>query len=191
MRCRHVVTILACATALAATTGGTAAGETTTAPAEDVPWALVSTATARCLGIPIALPPLPGDLAAIKIPRDLDRLTTKNSGTCLAEAAQAPGNPIKALVDGLNALPPVTPARTAAQGPSPEMVSLAGRSNKPCIGLPEKVNVQSILALVNVGVQDIPVLASPQHQQCVKDAVDHQRQVGGDPLLDAIHRVYP
>ncbi|MFB7511292.1 rodlin, partial [Streptomyces broussonetiae] len=49
---------------------------------------------------------------------------------------------------------------------SPQMALIQGSLNKPCIGLPAKVNAQSIAALLNIGVQDIPILSSPQNQQC-------------------------
>ncbi|MEU6894592.1 rodlin, partial [Streptomyces sp. NPDC046557] len=49
---------------------------------------------------------------------------------------------------------------------SPQLSLVQGTLNKPCIGLPAKVNVQSLVALVNVGVQDINVLSNPQNQQC-------------------------
>ncbi len=49
---------------------------------------------------------------------------------------------------------------------SPQMSLAQGQS--PCVALPAKANVQSVLALVNVGVQDIPVLSNPQNQQCAE-----------------------
>ncbi|MDZ8226301.1 hypothetical protein [Nostoc sp. ChiVER01] len=45
----------------------------------------------------------------------------------------------------------------------------ANVSAEPCIGLSVKANVQSVIALVNVGVQDIPVLSNPQNQQCTEN----------------------
>lgn len=52
---------------------------------------------------------------------------------------------------------------------SPQLELMQGTLNKPCISLPAKVNVQSVLALVNVGVQDIPVLSNPMNQQCTEN----------------------
>ncbi|MYZ15237.1 rodlin, partial [Streptomyces sp. SID337] len=49
---------------------------------------------------------------------------------------------------------------------SPQMALIQGSLNKPCIGLPAKANIQNIVALVNVGIQDIPILSAPQNQQC-------------------------
>ncbi|MEU6755143.1 rodlin [Streptomyces sp. NPDC046685] len=65
---------------------------------------------------------------------------------------------------------------------SPQMALIQGSFNKPCIALPAKANVQSILALVNVGVQDIPVLSSPQTQQCTENST----QAKGDEALSHI-----
>ncbi|MEV6834356.1 rodlin [Streptomyces sp. NPDC051133] len=65
---------------------------------------------------------------------------------------------------------------------SPQLSLVQGSLNKPCVGLPAKVNAQSILALVNVGVQDIPVLSSPQNQQCTENST----QAKGDEALSHI-----
>ncbi|MEV0633453.1 rodlin [Streptomyces sp. NPDC050619] len=62
---------------------------------------------------------------------------------------------------------------------SPQLSLIQGSLNKPCIGLPAKVNAQSILALVNVGVQDIPILSAPQNQQCVENSTQAK---GDEPL---------
>ncbi|MBJ7905026.1 rodlin [Streptomyces sp. NPDC004549] len=62
---------------------------------------------------------------------------------------------------------------------SPQLALVQGSLNKPCIGLPAKLNAQSVLALVNVGVQDIPVLSSPQNQQCVENSTQAK---GDEPL---------
>lgn len=65
---------------------------------------------------------------------------------------------------------------------SPHMALIQGSLNKPCIQLPAKANVHSVLALVNVGVQDIPVLSSPQNQQCTENSL----QANGDEALSHI-----
>ncbi|WP_371671368.1 rodlin [Streptomyces sp. NBC_00289] len=62
---------------------------------------------------------------------------------------------------------------------SPQLSLVQGSLNKPCVGLPAKVNAQSILALANVGVQDIPVLSAPQTQQCVENSTQAK---GDEPL---------
>jgi len=62
---------------------------------------------------------------------------------------------------------------------SPQLSLVQGSLNKPCVGLPAKVNAQSLVALVNVGVQDIPVLSAPQNQQCVENSTQAK---GDEPL---------
>ncbi|AGS69699.1 MULTISPECIES: rodlin [Streptomyces] len=62
---------------------------------------------------------------------------------------------------------------------SPQLALIQGSFNKPCIGLPAKVDAQSILALVNVGVQDIPILSAPQTQQCTENSTQAK---GDEPL---------
>ncbi|MFB7776548.1 rodlin [Streptomyces bauhiniae] len=62
---------------------------------------------------------------------------------------------------------------------SPQLALVQGSLNKPCIGLPAKVNAQSLVGLLNVGVQDIPILSSPQNQQCVENSTQAK---GDEPL---------
>ncbi|MFF4365030.1 rodlin [Streptomyces sp. NPDC001594] len=66
---------------------------------------------------------------------------------------------------------------------SPQAALIQGSANKPCIGLPVKVNAQSLVAiLANVGVQDVNVLSNPQNQQCTEDST----QAKGDESLSHI-----
>ncbi|MFF4369121.1 rodlin [Streptomyces sp. NPDC001594] len=65
---------------------------------------------------------------------------------------------------------------------SPELGVVQGSLNKLCVGLPAKVNVQSVLALINVGVQDIPIASNPQNQQCAENST----QAKGDETLSHI-----
>lgn len=53
---------------------------------------------------------------------------------------------------------------------SPQATLVGGSLNDLCVGLPVKADVQSVLAALNVGVQDIPVLSSPQTQQCAENS---------------------
>ncbi len=72
---------------------------------------------------------------------------------------------------------------TASYGTmSPNMALIQGSLNKPCVALPAKANVQSLVALLNVGVQDIPILSAPQTQQCTENST----QVKGDEPLSHI-----
>ncbi|MCY0957817.1 rodlin [Streptomyces sp. H27-H5] len=65
---------------------------------------------------------------------------------------------------------------------SPQLSAVQGSLNKLCVGLPAKINAQSILAAVNVGVQDINVLSNPQNQQCAENST----QAKGDESLSRI-----
>jgi len=65
---------------------------------------------------------------------------------------------------------------------SPQMALIQGSFNKPCIGLPAKADLQSLVGLLNIGVQDIPILSSPQTQQCTENST----QAKGDEALSHI-----
>ncbi|MDX3538008.1 rodlin [Streptomyces sp. MB09-01] len=65
---------------------------------------------------------------------------------------------------------------------SPQLGVVQGTLNKPCIGLPAKVNAQSLLAALNIGVQDIPIASNPQNQQCTENST----QAKGDETLSHI-----
>ncbi|MEV0253090.1 rodlin [Streptomyces sp. NPDC050732] len=62
---------------------------------------------------------------------------------------------------------------------SPQLSLIQGTLNKPCIGLPVKANIQNIVALVNIGIQDIPILSAPQTQQCTENSTQAK---GDEPL---------
>jgi len=65
---------------------------------------------------------------------------------------------------------------------SPQIGLIQGTLNKPCVGLPVKANVGSLVGLVPITVQDINVLASPQNQQCTENS----SQIKGDEPLSHI-----
>ncbi|MFZ3470927.1 rodlin [Streptomyces sp. 4.24] len=69
---------------------------------------------------------------------------------------------------------------------SPQLGVVQGTLNKPCIGLPVKVNAQSLIALVNVGVQDINVLSNPQNQQCTENSTQAK---GDEPLSHILDNI--
>ena len=62
---------------------------------------------------------------------------------------------------------------------SPQLSLVQGSLNKPCVGLPAKANVGSLVGLVPVAVQDVPVLSAPQNQQCVENSTQAK---GDEPL---------
>ncbi|MFD9338295.1 rodlin [Streptomyces sp. NPDC060028] len=69
---------------------------------------------------------------------------------------------------------------------SPQLSAVQGSLNKLCIGLPAKVNAQSILAAINVGVQDINVLANPQNQQCAENSTQAKGDDSASHILSNI-----
>ncbi|MFG3228753.1 rodlin [Kitasatospora sp. NPDC048194] len=68
---------------------------------------------------------------------------------------------------------------------SPQMSLVQGTLNKLCIGV-GKAGVQSVLALTNVGVQDVPILTSQQQQQCTDNSTI---QDGDDSLSHLVDEI--
>nr|WSY54786.1 rodlin [Streptomyces sp. NBC_00886] len=69
---------------------------------------------------------------------------------------------------------------------SPQMALIQGSLNKPCVGLPAKLNAGSIVGVVPVSVQDIPVLSAPQNQQCVENSTQAK---GDEPLSHILNDI--
>ena len=69
---------------------------------------------------------------------------------------------------------------------SPQIGLVQGTLNKPCVGLPVKVNVGSIVGLVPITVQDINVLANPQNQQCTENSTQAK---GDEPLSHILSNI--
>ncbi|MGW6688077.1 rodlin [Streptomyces sp. NPDC054961] len=69
---------------------------------------------------------------------------------------------------------------------SPQLGLVQGTLNKPCIGLPAKVNAQSLIAALNIGVQDINVLSNPQNQQCTENSTQAK---GDEPLSHILDNI--
>ncbi|WP_411145805.1 rodlin [Streptomyces sp. x-80] len=65
---------------------------------------------------------------------------------------------------------------------SPQIGLIQGSLNKPCIGLPAKANIGSLIGLIPITVQDLNVLSSPQNQQCTENST----QAKGDEALSHI-----
>jgi hypothetical protein len=64
---------------------------------------------------------------------------------------------------------------------SPQMSLIQGTLNKPCLAI-GKLGTESLIALINIGVQDVPVLSSQQQQQCT----DNSTITEGDDALSQI-----
>ncbi|GLX52463.1 hypothetical protein Shyhy01_54130 [Streptomyces hygroscopicus subsp. hygroscopicus] len=62
---------------------------------------------------------------------------------------------------------------------SPQLSLVQGSLNKPCVGLPAKINAQSLIGAAPLGVQDLPILSSPQNQQCTENSTQAK---GDEPL---------
>ncbi|MFD5896898.1 MULTISPECIES: rodlin [unclassified Streptomyces] len=69
---------------------------------------------------------------------------------------------------------------------SPQMALIQGSLNKPCIGLPAKINAGSLLGATPIAVQDINVLSSPQNQQCVENSTQAK---GDEPLSHILNDI--
>ncbi|MCA1218957.1 rodlin [Streptomyces sp. 8L] len=69
---------------------------------------------------------------------------------------------------------------------SPQLSLIEGTLNKPCIGLPAKVNAGSLVGLVPVTVQDVNVLANPQNQQCTENSTQAK---GDEPLSHILDQI--
>ena len=69
---------------------------------------------------------------------------------------------------------------------SPQLSLVQGSLNKPCIGLPAKANVGSLVGLVPIAVQDIDVLSNPQNQQCTENSTQAK---GDEPLSHILDQI--
>ncbi|MFB7499286.1 rodlin [Streptomyces sp. NPDC056161] len=83
------------------------------------------------------------------------------------------------------ALLAAAPASAWADDPTPQMSLIQGTLNKPCLGI-GKLGLQSVLSLINVGVQDVPVLTSQQQQQCTENSTISDRDDQLSHLLDEV-----
>ncbi|MFE2379282.1 rodlin [Streptomyces sp. NPDC059398] len=69
---------------------------------------------------------------------------------------------------------------------SPQIGLIQGSLNKPCIALPAKANLGSLVGVVPISVQDIPILSSPQTQQCTENSTQAKGDEALSHLLDNI-----
>ncbi|MFJ1606738.1 rodlin [Streptomyces sp. NPDC088253] len=69
---------------------------------------------------------------------------------------------------------------------SPQMALIQGSLNKPCIGLPVKGNLGSLVGATPISLQDIPVLSAPQNQQCVENSTQAK---GDEPLSHILDHI--
>ncbi|MGW1768964.1 rodlin [Streptomyces sp. NPDC002073] len=70
---------------------------------------------------------------------------------------------------------------------SPQLSVIQGTLNKPCIGLPAKLNLQGLVGAAAVGlVQDVPILSAPQNQQCTENSTQAK---GDEPLSHILSNI--
>jgi hypothetical protein len=69
---------------------------------------------------------------------------------------------------------------------SPQFALIAGSLNKPCIALPAKANLGSLIGAVPISVQDLNVLSSPQNQQCTENSTQAK---GDEPLSHILDNI--
>ncbi|MER7760620.1 rodlin [Streptomyces sp. NPDC097619] len=108
-------------------------------------------------------------------------------GAAMASPAMAIGND-----NGVNTVNGNGAAQVYGNGEtkgvmSPQASLVQGTANKLCLGVPAKVNAQSLVAvLANVGVQDIPVLSAPQTQQCTENSTQAK---GDEPVSHVLSNI--
>ncbi|MFF5446857.1 rodlin [Streptomyces sp. NPDC012888] len=103
-------------------------------------------------------------------------------GATMASPAMAIGNDNGVNTVNGNGSSQIYGNQKTAGALSPQLGLVQGSANKPCIGLPVKAQAQSILALLNIGVQDVNVLSNPMNQQCAENST----QAKGDESLSHI-----
>ncbi|MCY0941122.1 rodlin [Streptomyces antarcticus] len=108
------------------------------------------------------------------------------AGAAVAAPAMAIGNDNGINTVNGNGAQQIYGNQKTAGDLSPQLGLVQGTLNKPCIGLPAKLNVQSLVALVNVGVQDINVLSNPQNQQCTENSTQAK---GDEPLSHILSNI--
>ncbi|WP_225849826.1 rodlin [Streptomyces sp. HPF1205] len=69
---------------------------------------------------------------------------------------------------------------------SPQFALIAGSLNKPCIALPAKANIGSLLGVVPISIQDLNILSSPQNQQCTENSTQSK---GDEPLSHLLDNI--
>jgi hypothetical protein len=69
---------------------------------------------------------------------------------------------------------------------SPQLGLVQGSLNKPCVGLPVKANVGSLIGLIPITAQDVNVLSSPQNQQCAENSTQAK---GDEPLSHVLSNI--
>ncbi|WP_329450679.1 rodlin [Streptomyces sp. NBC_01724] len=69
---------------------------------------------------------------------------------------------------------------------SPQFGLVQGSLNKPCVGMPAKVDAGSPAGVVPVAVQDVNVPSSPRNQQCTENSTQAKGDEQLSHILDSI-----
>ncbi|MEU3772411.1 rodlin [Streptomyces sp. NPDC032472] len=104
------------------------------------------------------------------------------AGAAVAAPAMAIGNDEGITTINGNGSQQIYGNQKTAGDLSPQLSLVQGTLNKPCVALPVKVNVQSLVGAVPIGLQDVNVLSNPMNQQCTENST----QAKGDESLSHI-----
>ncbi|WP_405998845.1 rodlin [Streptomyces sp. NBC_00829] len=113
-------------------------------------------------------------------------LSVAAAGAAMAPQAMAIGNDTDTTTFNGNGSSQVYGNSQTFGDMSPQMGLVQGSLNKPCIGLPAKLNAQSLVHGLAIGVQDLPVLSAPQNQQCVENSTQAK---GDEPLSHILSNI--
>ncbi|MET9608205.1 rodlin [Streptomyces sp. NPDC006512] len=109
------------------------------------------------------------------------------TGAVMASPAMAIGNDNGVNTVNGNSASQIYGNQSTHGAQSPQLSAIQGSLNKLCVGLPAKVNAQSLVAiLANVGVQDVNVLSNPQNQQCAENSTQAK---GDEPLSHILSNI--
>ncbi|WP_328329347.1 MULTISPECIES: rodlin [unclassified Streptomyces] len=113
-------------------------------------------------------------------------LTMAGAGAMMASPAMAVGNDGGTTSLSGNGAQQAFGNSATYGNMSPQIGLIQGSLNKPCIALPAKANVGSLIGVVPISVQDIPILSSPQTQQCTENSTQAKGDEALSHLLDNI-----
>ncbi|MFB7183278.1 rodlin [Streptomyces sp. NPDC056257] len=108
------------------------------------------------------------------------------AGAALAAPAMAIGNDQGVTTVNGNGAQQIYGNQKTHGDLSPQLSVVQGTLNKPCIGLPAKLNLQNVLAAGQLGLQDIPILSNPQNQQCTENSTQAK---GDEPLSHILDNI--
>ncbi|MEV7445484.1 rodlin [Streptomyces sp. NPDC091204] len=108
------------------------------------------------------------------------------AGAALAAPAMAIGNDQGVTTVNGNGAQQIYGNQKTHGDLSPQLSVVQGTLNKPCIGLPAKLNLQNVLAAGQLGIQDIPILSNPQNQQCTENSTQAK---GDEPLSHILDNI--